>query len=376
MFERPSQRRQSSSGEGRPYICASCSVLSFASPLKVTDESVVLQLEPKNRGHTSALSTQDYVRMVSNKESHLSAGRYVILTSDRTNKGNLAAPRLGQVQYATAKVASIFPQEVLSDFKFQLVLQGSNIELANRHLLFAKGLMDAYGQSIITGGKEINMNLGVAVRYVQQDLPYLADYKLVRISSITNLLLLEETRIAYWDEIKGFMDSNSRMSSRARLFRDVAALTGLNYAFVASLEKTAKESSEQKKDPKYAAREVSKIIEKADDPVAFNYFATLGDKEKTSVQARLYRNSENAFIYEQLLALLNTLGIKDRENKDNDYTYIQLYADDLSNVYLHFASQKPYSEDKGWKELTYNLKLSLYTRFPELVRKLNSTNDK
>ncbi|MEO0377451.1 MAG: hypothetical protein AAF329_23185, partial [Cyanobacteria bacterium P01_A01_bin.17] len=373
MFERPSQRRQSSSGEGRPHICASCSALAFASPLKVTDESIILRLSSADEATPSSIYLKDYVRMLTNKEMHLSAGKYVVLASDRTNKGDLAAPKLGQVQYALAKVASIFPQEVLADFRFHLVLQGSEIELPSRHLLFIKGLMDSYGQSIITGGKDINMSLGDAVRYIQQDLPYFADYSLVKIASIFNRLKLEQTRSIYWEEIKEFMDSNSQLSKRAKLYQDVAALTGLTSAFVQSLESTARKSMS----PEDAAREVSKIIEKVDDATAFCYYATLGDETKTSVQARLYHNPGNGFIYSQTLALLEHLAISGREDKDDKGSaYIQLYADDVSKAYMHFANQKDYSQDKDWKELTYNLKLSLYTRFPELVRKLKSTSEK
>ncbi|MBT9314856.1 hypothetical protein [Leptothoe spongobia] len=377
MFERPSQRRQSSNREGRPHICASCSALAFASPLKVTDESIILRLLPIDQASTASIKLQDYVRMLTSKEVHLSAGKYIVLTSDRTNKGDLAASKLGQVQYALAKVASIFPQEVLKDFRFKLILQGSDIELRSRHLLFIKGLMESYGQSIIIAGKEINISLGDAIRYIQQDLPYLADYSLVKVSSISNHLMIEQTRSIYWEELKGFMDSNSRLTKRAKLYQDVAALTGLTYAFVESLERVAEKSLEQQKDPKYTAREVGKIIEKADDVTAFCYYATLGGEEKKDVQARLYHNSRNDFIYNQTLILLKNLAITGREDKtDQGGKYIQLYADDVAKVYIHFASQKEYEQEKDWKELTYNLKLSLYTRFPELVRKLKSTSEK
>ena len=167
------------------------------------------------------------------------------------------------------------------------------------------------------------------------------------------------------------MDSNNQLPKRARLYQHTAALTGLTYAFAQSLESTAKTLMK----PEDAEREVSKLIEKVDDPVAFNYYATLGDAKKTSVQARLYRNPDCDFIYSQAKALLEELGITDREQKDDKgKLYLQLYADDLTRVYAHFSSTKDYAQEKDWKELTYNLKLSLYTRFPELVRKLKSTN--
>jgi hypothetical protein len=128
--------------------------------------------------------------------------------------------------------------------------------------------------------------------------------------------------------------------------------------------------------PDDAEREVSKLIEKVDDAFAFCYYATLGDENKKSVQARLYKNPENYFVYDQAKQLLEKLNLDNREGKDDSgRIYLSLFADDILNVYNHFA-KNGYSQDKEWKDLTYNLKLSLYTRFPELVRKLKSTTEK
>jgi hypothetical protein len=386
IFERPEQRRQSAPSKSRPCICSSCALLAFASPLKVTEESIILRLDSGNCGTATELKIKDYLRMLTNKEMHLSSGRYLVLASERTGGGDLASQKLGQIQYALAKVSSIFPSEVLTDFKFSLIIQGSQITLLSRQLLLVKGLMDCYRQSIVIAGKDINMALGDAVRYVQQDLPYLADYTLTKHSSFSSDpsdLKLEQIRKLYWKALQqdlnqqgDSMDSDNQLPKRARLYRDVAALTGLTYAFVEELERTAKKSEEQKKDQKYTEREVSKIIEKVDDPVAFNYYATLGDSSKEYVRARLFSSPSNAFIYSQTQLLLKQLDIKDREEKDDKGTpFLQLYADDISRAYQHFALLKDYAQDKEWKELTYNLKLSLYTRFPELVRKQKSTSE-
>jgi len=376
MFERPSQRRQSSSGEGRPHICTSCSALAFASPLKVTDESIILKLSSV-KGEKDSVSIKDYVRMLTNKEMHLSGGRYLVLASDRTGGGDIAAQKLGQVQYAMAKVASIFPVEVLTDFSFSLIVQSSQpIELKSRHLLFIKGVMEAYSQPIIISGKDINLALGDAVRYIDKDLPTLAEYTLTKISAPYGKLELEKVHEAYWLQIQKdlkaigvSMDSENQLSKRARLYRDVAALTGLTYAFAQSLENTAK----QAKGEEFSERETGKLIEKVDDAVAFCYYATLGDETKKSVQARLYRSPYNYFIYDQTKTLLESLGLNDRETTESDkqQTYLSLYADDVLSSYTHFA-ENGYSQPKDWNDLTYQLKLSLYTRFPELVRKLKT----
>lgn len=379
MFERPSQRRQSSSSEDRPHICASCSALAFASPLKVTDESIILKLEASDRQKdASKLKLKDYIRMLTNKEMNLSSGRYVILTSDRTSSGELASQKLGQVQYALAKIASIFPREVLSDFKFYLIPQGSQeIILESRHLILIQGMMESYGQSIVVAGKDINMTLGDAVRYVEQDLPFFCGYNLTKVAQVSNPRYIETTHKLYWQVIQQdlqtqgvSMDSQNQIAKRAKLYRDVTALTGLTYAFVQSLESTAKKAMK----PEDAEREVSKIIEKVNDAVAFCYYATLGDEKKISVQARLFCNPDNYFVYEQTKWLLDTLGFSNREETDEEkqLTWLTLYADDVIRAYTYFC-ENGYGQDREWNELTYNLKLSLYTRFPELVRKLKST---
>ncbi|MEH1929465.1 hypothetical protein [Nostoc sp.] len=385
MFERPSQRRQSASSEGRPHICSSCSALAFASPLKVTDESVVLMLEPANDStdfEVKKLKIKDYLRMLTNKEMHLSAGRYLILNSneDKTSTGDLASQKMGQVQYAIVKTAKNFPVEVLADFKFSLIIQGSEkISLSSRHLIFIKGLMDSYGQQIVNAGKEVNMTLGDVVRYIQQDLPYLADYTLTKVASISNKYQLEQIREMYWQAIqndlktKGVdMDSDNQLAKRAKLYSDVAALTGITYAFAKSLEDTAGKANKGKD---YVEREVSKLIEEVDDPVAFCYYATLGDKNKESVYGLLYKDGDKYFIYEQAKRLLKVLGISDREKEtDAGKFYLLMYADDILNIYQYFAAYG-YSQEKEWKDLTYQLKLSLYTRFPELVRKQKSISE-
>lgn len=334
IFESPEQRRQSASCEGRPHICASCAALALASPLKLSGESIILKLEPTVDKDKGKLRLKDYLRMLTSKELHLSAGKYIVLASDKTRKGDSATQKLGQVQYALAKVASIFPLEVLSDFQFSLMVQSSKpIRLENRHLIFIKGLMENYGQSIILDGKDINSTLGNAIRYIQQDLPSLADYTITKIANTANNLALEKTRLLYWQTIQAdlnlqgdHMDSDTHLAKRARLYRDVAALTGLTLAFATALESTARKAMGNDD----AEREVSKLIEKVDDAVAFCYYATLGDKTKTSVQARLWRNADNEFIYTQTKALLSDMGISDREEQGEDGSaWLTLYADDV-----------------------------------------------
>ncbi|MEL6489223.1 MAG: hypothetical protein AAFQ95_04595 [Cyanobacteria bacterium J06621_3] len=383
MFERPYQRRQSSANEGQPNVCNTCAVLSFASPIKVSDKSIILRLDEKvsfqdaaQRSREPEQKLKEYIRMLTSKEVHLSAGRYVVLTADKTNNGEVASQKLGKLQFALAKVASTFPLEVLSDFSFSLLIQSSQpISLKTRHLLFIKGLIDNYYQSIITSGKEVNQGLGEAIRYVQQDFPCLAEYALLKKTSSSNSYDMEEVRSLYWENVQkqtNHLTGDAMEKKRAKLYQDVAALTGLLFPFINRLDKTlqgkAKSNEEKSTGKKDPDREVSKLIEQVEDATSFCYYATLGiDK---TVEAKLYKNRDNHFIYQQMSELLSTIEIQGRDGVDEKTKsdFIQLCADDISKAYTHFASQD-YAEPRDWKELTYQLKLSLYTRFPRLVRK-------
>jgi hypothetical protein len=375
VFESPEQRRQSATGKGRPYICKSCAALAFASPLKLTGESIILKLEPITGSESDKLKLKDYLRMLASKELHLSAGKYIILASEKTQGGDSASQKLGQLQYALAKVADTFPVEVLTDFHFSLMTQGAEpIQLENRRLIYLKGLMECYSQKILISGQDINLILGDAIRYLQQDLPCLAEYIVAKAATFLEDIQMEQIRGDYLKAVKtdlqlkgDSMDSETQLAKRARLFRDVAALTGLTLAFATSLESTAKKLKMDKDDTE---REISKLIEKVEDPVAFCYYATLGDEKKTTVEARLWLNPSNTFIYAQTKNLLSELELLDREEQGEDgKTWLKLYADDILRAYTYFSEKEDYRQEKDWKELTYQVRLSLYTRFPELVRK-------
>lgn len=375
MFERPSQRRQSSNSEDRPFICSSCSVLAFASPLKVTDESIILQLDSSNNCNRDRDKLKDYLRMLTNKELHLSSGRYVILKTEKNSKGDSASNKLGQVQYALLKTASMFPLEVLTDFKFNLVLQGDRVkELPSRHLILLKGLMETYAQKIIAGG-DINLKLGDAVRYVERDIPEFAEYILATPVSLQKAIYIEKVRQKYHQSLKNTMNSNVAVT----ISEDVLALTGLTYAFTQEYKKSVNKSK-----PNETIKEVKKLIGKVDDGDAFLYtfcsyykpYTNEKEDSRTIISILFYRNSDNCLIYEMLKKTLkkildteNKSLINERENEieGSASTYLKLYGEDIPRVYNHFKTKKEYQLEKDWKSLTYRLQLALSARFPEII---------
>lgn len=391
MFERPYQRRQSSANEGQPPICNSCAALSFISPVKVSDKSIILRLEARSqseyRQESSEQLLKEYIRMMTSKEVHLQSGRYVVIAADRTGGGDTASQKLGKLQFALAKIASTFPIEVLKSLRFSLFMQSSEpIALKGRSLVFIKALMDSYYQPIVLSGKEVNLKLGEAIRKIQQDSPYLAEYILLPKSPANpDQYALEQAREIYGEMLRKEVETDIGVDmetlKRARRYQDVAALTGLLFPFAKKLDKEpqAKGQKEKEKEQKSIDREISKLIEQVVDATSFCYYATLGVENKERVQAALFKGQDTHFIYEQAKALLKTIKVENSEEREivdpkKSSTRLTLHADDISKAYSYFA-ENGYSTDREWKELTYQLKLSLYTRFPRLVRKQKTTGD-
>jgi hypothetical protein len=193
------------------------------------------------------------------------AKHIAISQKDKTNNGDIASQKLGLKQYALAKIASKLTLEVLSDWEIDLYLQKSTPDkLERRQLILLKGIMEGYNQNIIIkdaktqeqkneqkinlklkdaktqqqkNEQKINLKLGDAIRYVQQDMPYLAEFIVSGVPDYNlkfeNKIWLESIRELYWKQInedvrnqkrsKGvYSMSETTMSKRAKIYEDVA----------------------------------------------------------------------------------------------------------------------------------------------------------
>ncbi|MDW8055015.1 MAG: hypothetical protein RMJ86_10805, partial [Anaerolineae bacterium] len=165
---------------------------------------------------------------------------------------------------------------------------------------------------------------------------------------------------------------------KAQVFRDVAGLTGILYAFVTRVRNETDSSS--------AEREVKKLIEKVDEPYHFIYDAA---GSLRSGDAKLWRRPSTHFIYDQAKALLSEACIEVREentgwgkwirwqvarifgcaiviSRESGESALKFYFDDLVKVYDHLFKTR-YTTEKDRRYLTYQVKLSLYARFPEYL---------
>lgn len=371
VFRSPSQRLQSVRGEQRPPVCRHCVALAFVSPLKPSDQSVIVRLDltgqdNRRSGRSAAMLgiLESFLRGLTLSQLDLAAGNYLMLTSSERikvgNKWRSLSAVVGTVIYAHLRLAGLFDHQIFAEYKARIATGLSDIELEPHRLAFLSILIKSL-QLHLTEGSEVNRSLTSATRYTLADEPILANYELIRRPNIDPKRRQEKVHI----EIEKSLEVWTKMiapKSRAKLIEDVVAMAGLLSPFVDRARQEVRKENNPSLD---ADREASKLIEEVDEP--FNFLYRFADNTARST-ARLYRNPTNWFTYEQTKALLEKLGVDlgERENIENGARFLEVNANDVEAAYKEFA-EGDYKADRDWRAFTYRLKLALYCRFAELA---------
>lgn len=368
----PSQRLQSGGNQTQPSVCGECLTVAFACPVKLTSGAIVVQLALDDWTDES-FSIENHLRMLTLGELNLVAGRYLLINcrefvgsgSNRT----LVSEKIGQRQYTLWRVACIFPAATLQTMKFTLFADGTEIPLKKRHFVWLSLLNEIFSPSLVIGQRD-NIPLGQAIRLIQKDEVISAIYKLVTAETIGARQLtdwsysekrsLEELREKHCDLLKDSSKGDKLMSKQAEFYRDVAALTGLTYAYCDYLR-----GELRKKTDIDTVREVKKLIEKVVNPSFFNYEAS---DVLPGTRATMYCNDDNYFCYAEAKRLLEDtlkLDLSDRKGRtDKGHESLTIFFDDILNAYT--AISQKYCKKAQQRKLSYQLKLNLHAKFASL----------
>ena len=176
---------------------------------------------------------------------------------------------------------------------------------------------------------------------------------------------LEELREKHCELIKDEQSSkgDKLMSKQAEFYRDVAALTGLTYAYCDYLRGELR----KKENPDTVQREVKKLIEKVVNPSFFNYEAS---DVLPGTRATMYCNDDNYFCYAEAKRLLKDtlkLDLSDRQGRtDKGQESLTIFFDDILNAYT--AISLKYCRKAEQRKLSYQLKLNLHAKFASLFK--------
>ena len=376
----PSQRLQSGGSQAQPNVCGECLTVAFACPVKLTSGAIIVQLTPRNEAD-QLFSIENQLRMLVLGELNLMAGRYLLINCrEFVGSGNnrtLVSEKIGQVQYTLWRVACILPADALKTMKFTLFTGGVEVSLKARHFVWLSLLNEVFSPNLVVEQRD-NIPLGQAIRLIEKDEVIAAIYKMVTVdpdkrevnqlreTSYREKRVLEELREEHCILLEQLVEKGEKPKmSQAQLFRHVAGLTGLTYAYCDYVR------SEVNKDEKLdTEREVSKLIEKVANPNFFNYAAS---EPLTGTRATMFRNDDNYFCYDQAKCLLTeelNLDLSSRGESTSERGQLQLpiYFDDIVNAYTTLF-EKYYKSANEQHKLCYQLKLSLYAKFASLFQR-------
>ena len=368
----PSQRLQSGGSQTQPPVCGQCLTVAFACPVKLTSGAIVVQLVLHDQADES-FSIENHLRMLTLGELNLVAGRYLLINcpefvgsgSNRT----LVSEKIGQMQYTLWRVASTFPAAALETMKFTLFTGGAKILLKTRHFMWLSLLNEIFSPNLVVEQRD-NIPLGQAIRLIQKDEVISAIYRLVTAESTEAKQLsdwsysekrrLEELREKHCELLENEQSpkGDKLMSKQAEFYRDVAALTGLTYAYCDYLRSELR----KKENPDTVQREVKKLIEKVVNPSFFNYEAS---DILPGTRATMYCNDDNYFCYAEAKRLLEDtlkLNLSDRQGRtDKGQESLTIFFDDILNAYA--AISQKYCRKAQQRKLSYQLKLNLHAKF-------------
>ena len=376
IFSNPSQRLQSGSGQAQPSICLDCLSVAFGCPIKLAGGAIIVRLSSPGEGN-ELVSPEKYLQMLTLGELNLIAGQYLLIKcTDFVSERGGSKPvseKIGQVQYAFWQVGQRLPTAVLEKMQFTLFAGESEILLPSRHLVWLSYLNDSFKPRLIVNRKD-NIPLCQAIRLIEKDEVISAIYKLVTAGSpevtpihdrsYSEKRSLEELREKHCDLLDQSLKGEKLMPKQADFYRDVAALTGLTYAYCDYVRGELR----KKENPDTVQREVKKLIEKVVNPSFFNYDAS---DVLPGTRATMYRNDDNYFCYDQAKRLLEDtlkLDLVGREGRsDKGQESLTIYFDDILHAYAELYCK--HNNKAQQRKLSHQLKLNLHAKFASLFIK-------
>ena len=371
VFSDPSQRLQSGSGQAQPFICLDCLAVAFGCPIKLAAGAIIVHLSSPDK-ENQLVSPEKYLQMLTLGELNLIAGRYLLIKCNDFIGSTPASDKIGQVQYALWRVAQTLPTTALEKMQFTLFAGESDFQLPTRHLVWLSYVSESFKPRLIVNRKD-NISLCQAIRLIQKDEVISAIYRLVTAEfpevtpihdrSYGEKRSLEELREKHCKllEDEKSPKGDKLMSKQADFYRDIAALTGLTYAYCDYLRGELR----KKEKPDTVQREVKKLIEKVVNPSFFNYEAA---DVLPGTRATMYCSDDNYFCYAQAKRLLEDtlkLDISDRRGRtDKGQESLTIFFDDILNAYA--ALSQKYSKKAQQRKLSYQLKLNLHAKFASL----------
>lgn len=368
----------------KPRFCPRCVATVMLCPVKLTKETLTVRfLErpgnshgPRAAGPGSRFVRQEIRKYVA-QTLHVAAGSFVGLHADEWIDGKQGLyAALGARHYALWKMAVTFPPELFAQgFTVEVYPGEETFQLPRWLTWFASSLArwETGLQYRCYREKELRPHFFQFLRLISQEKVFQGFYTLLTGGIIGNYS--KSWRINHLQNIWRQLESVLREEERMPVpdYPKIVGLAGLLLPLAERVENSKTTDKEKK-------RAVGKLLEEVDRPIQYAYTAS---RESGSRDFLFCQWPRNRYFFEKALQLLEWAGediakLRSEGNRialENEALAwareaeqkIFIGPDQIARVAgaLLCEGEKPYENEADWRAFAYQVKLALWSMFPQ-----------
>lgn len=378
--ERPQSGRNK---EDKNFYCKCCVATVFLCPVKLSPETLTVKFEFDSgvddlsiAEPTAEMTLRKYVA----QSLHVHAGKYISLHLAEFADRKPLAQIWGPYHYSLWKMATTFPPQLFAEgFQIEVYPGEETFRLPRWALWFVSALAewDNVFNYWCYAEKSNRAHTGRFLRLLAQGKVFQGFYVLISgglISGYANSWRINRLQ-EIWKEFETQLQEEKDMPIPDYPF--IAGFTGLLLPLAERVQSSRKSPDERK-------RAVGKLLEEADKPIQYAYTAA---RETGSPDFIFCKRPRNRFFYEKAIELLKWAGEdvdrlrKEAEEKamelagnDERFKWMQdadekvfICPDQIARVTSALVSEneKPYENEADWRAFAYQVKLALWSMFPQ-----------
>lgn len=380
--ERPQSGRHK---DDKNFFCIRCVATVFLCPVKLSPETLTVRLGFESNGDDFK-SAERTIEMEHRKfvaqSLHVNAGNFISLHLTEFSERKPLAQIWGVFHYSLWKMATTFPPELFAE-GFQVeVYPGEETFRLPRWALWCVSALAEWDNVFgywCYADKSNRSHTGRFLRLIARGKVFQAFYALISgglIKEYAHTWRMNRLQ-EIWIEFETLLKEEKSMP-----IPDYPIIAG----FAGLLLPLAERVQSSKKTPEEKKRAVGKLLEEADRPIQYAYTAA---RETGSPDFIFCKRPRNRFFYEKAVALLEWAGedidrlreeaeekTTDLSAKDQRFEWMReaeekifICPDQITRVTsaLVKENEKPYENEADWRSFAYQVKLALWSMFPQYL---------
>lgn len=362
--------------DDKTIFCPRCVATVFLCPVKLTPETLAVRFIDDSRTNDAGATVQHELRKYVAQTLHVTAGSFIALHLNERVDGAILSHNLGARHYALWKMAKLFPPELFAqEFEVEVYPGEEHLRLPQWLLWIVSSLAawDDVFQFRCYRTKEYRPHFGHFLRLISRKLIFQSFYILVKgglIRGYSHSWRMNQLQ-EIWSQLESVLKKENPMP-----IPDYPRIAGFAGLLLPLAERVENSAATDKK------RAIGKLLEEVDRPIQYAYTAS---RESGSKDFIFCQRPRNRYFFEKALELLEWAGedvnrlqsegeriVNENEKlawARNAEQKIFISPDQIARVTAALVKEgpKPYENEADWRAFAYQVKLALWSMFPQYL---------